>query len=86
MRYVQRTGSAEWNKRIRLEFSDGNATVILDNTSEAVDYEIPATNMTSFVKIVVETVYATCNNGAREIEFRCAPTAPPTASPTAPPT
>lgn len=67
--YMQRNCPCEWNKTLRLEYSDGtNVKVVLDNVQGPKTYALNPI-VTSFVKIVVEDVYGTVNNGACEIEI-----------------
>ncbi len=69
MRYKQRSCACEWNRVVRLEFDDGSTQKIeLGNVLGPADYALQAVT-TQKVKLVVETVYGTTNNGAAEIEF-----------------
>ena len=68
--YQQRASSDDWNRVIRLEFSDGSKQTYELKADKGVQVFIlsrPVT--TTFVKIVVESHYNKLNNGAVEIEF-----------------
>ena len=69
MAYTNRWSTGERNRAVRLEFSDGSAqNVVLDNTNTPGYFRFKEVT-TTYVKITVETVYASSNNGAREIAF-----------------
>ncbi|GMV39100.1 MAG: hypothetical protein AMXMBFR64_08160 [Myxococcales bacterium] len=67
--YKQRGCSCEWNKDIRLNFSDGSIqTVTLANSQGTNLYDL-APVVTNQVTITVLSVWSTVNNGANEIEL-----------------
>ena len=68
--YQQRQSKDDWNKEIRLEFSDGSARsyqLKAENGVQTFTLSQPVTTM--FVKIVVVSHYSKLNNGAAAIEF-----------------
>ena len=68
--YKQRTSRTDWNKDIRLEFSDGTSQNFqLQATANVQTFTLSRAVTTSFVKIVVVTVHNKNNNGAIEIQF-----------------
>jgi hypothetical protein len=68
MVYSNKCGN-EKNARVRLEFSDGTSQpVTLDDSCFLFEVAF-APVVTAFVKIVVESVYSTWKNGAKEIRF-----------------
>jgi len=69
MTYKQRNCACEWNKQLKLTFSDNSTqTVVLQNTQGPATYDLTPVTTTT-LKIVVESVYGTTNNGACEIEL-----------------
>ena len=68
--YKQRTSRADWNKDIRLEFSDGSSqNYQLQATADVQMFTLSKAVKTTFVKIVVVSTHGKLNNGAAEIEF-----------------
>ena len=68
--YKQRTSKADWNKDIRLEFSDGSTqTYQLQATADVQTFTLSKPVNTTFVKIVVVSTHGKLNNGAAEIQF-----------------
>ena len=68
--YKQRTHRADWNKDIRLEFSDGSAqTYQLGATADVQTFTLMKAVQTTFVKILVLSTHNKLNNGAAEIQF-----------------
>ena len=68
--YKQRTSRADWNKDIRLEFSDGSTqTYQLQATADVQTFTLSKPVKTTFVKIVVVSTHGKLNNGAAEIQF-----------------
>ena len=68
--YRQRASSADWNRVIRLEFSDGfKQTYELKQDRGVQLFTLSKPVTTTFVKIVVESHYSKLNNGAVEIQF-----------------
>ena len=68
--YKQRTSPADWNKDIRLEFSDGSSqNYQLQATADVQMFTLSKAVKTTFVKIVVVSTHGKLNNGAAEIEF-----------------
>ena len=68
--YKQRPHRDDWNKDIRLEFSDGSSqTYQLQATADVQMFTLSKAVKTTFVKIVVVSTHNTLNNGAAEIEF-----------------
>ena len=68
--YKQRTSRADWNKDIRLEFSDGSKqNYQLKATADVQTFTLSKAVTTTFVKIVVVSTHNKLNNGAAEIEF-----------------
>ena len=68
--YQQRASSADWNRVIRLEFSDGSRQIYelkADNGVQVFALSRPVT--ATSVKIVVESHYSKLNNGAVAIKF-----------------
>jgi len=81
MKYANRdawTTDGEANRRVKLEFSAGSPAFVELVQPSTVDddwdqqYFFPDVE-TTFVKITVETVWGTFNNGAEEIEFSYVP-------------
>ena len=68
MDYANRGGN-ERNKVVRLEFSDGSTQQVTLQNSAATARLILTPVSTTFVKIVVISVYSTYHNGANEISF-----------------
>ena len=78
MRYANRDAFSsnleDSNRQVTLSFSDGSVTVVelIDNTNVADDwqqeYHFPPVT-TTFVRITVDTVWGSTNNGAEEIAF-----------------
>jgi len=65
-----RVCSCEWNQLVRLEFSDGSSEKItLLNSGTANAYFLTKSYTTTFVNMVVETVYSTTNNGYAEVQL-----------------
>ena len=68
--YKQRTHRDDWNKDIRLEFSDGSSqNYQLQATADVQMFTLSKAVKTTFVKIVVVSTHNKLNNGAAEIEF-----------------
>ena len=68
--YKQRTSRADWNKDIRLEFSDGSTqTYQLQATADVQTFTLSKPVKTTYVKIVVVSTHNKLNNGAAEIQF-----------------
>ena len=68
--YKQRTSPADWNKDIRLKFSDGSSqNYQLKATNDVQMFTLSKPVNTTFVKIVVVSHHSKLNNGAAEIEF-----------------
>ena len=68
--YKQRTHKDDWNKDIRLEFSDGSSqNYQLKATADVQTFTLSKAVKTTFVKIVVVNTHGKKNNGAAEIQF-----------------
>jgi hypothetical protein len=69
MVYSNRGAAVERNKNVLLAFSNGlTESVRLTNDDDLSTFDFDA-HVTTFVRITVDTVYTTYNNGAGEIEF-----------------
>ena len=68
--YVQRANAREHNKDILLAFSDGSSqNFTLQSTDKVQTFTISPARATTSVKLTVNSVYATTNNGAVAIRF-----------------
>jgi len=90
MNFANRPFSSALSKGLKLEFSDRSTRVVaLQQNSASQRFALAPAVTTTFVKIVVTSVYTSSNNGATEISFEglpgtCVPSARSAESP--PPT
>ena len=92
--YNHRNPYNEDNRQITLSFSDGSSQAfVLQNNSRDIQSFAVSPVQTSFVRLMVDSVYETVNNGARQIIFHGQPTGrssmylllPPPCGPNPPP-
>ncbi len=68
-KYMQRNSLSQANRMITLEFSDGSTQSFeLVQNNAVLEFSL-STVITTSVKVTVDSVYGTINNGANEIEF-----------------